>query len=629
MRRQFLSLLVGVVLVASACNSATPSSSAGPTGTSPAATSPVASATLSATPTPLPTSYPAGVKDVITVKLKPGIKWSDGTTLSAADWVGTYDLYWAQGDSSWPSMVDVVQIDDLTFQYWLKDLSSQELWYLVRWNEAASRSQYGEFFDRARVLRKAGKATDSDEVKELLADLDKFHPDTAVTFGPFAFDPKSITESEMDLVKNPGGFNADKIGFDKFVVNWGDTQQAVPLILSNQLDYTTAALSPADERAAVANPNLKIIRGPLGVGPAVWFNEKIKPFDKKEFRQAVAYLLDRAKIGTVALGTSAKPIVDMAGFSDNLGKQWLTADTVAKLNHYDQDTAKATQLLTGIGWTKSGNVWKDETGKTVSYELTAPSDFVDFFAAGEEVAQELTAFGIKTTVRGIAASDRPQTIKEANYQLLIDFNQISTPSHPAATFSYTLTEGFFGSNSPDSAAGQPKGYGWPLTQTAPDGSSASIRDLIAKSQVGLDVEAQKIPVQTLSLIFNDQLPIVPLYERYTNEPINVVDRVNGWLDFSDPVYLNNQGSDNYVSQQFVGGTLTVAPGGDGTFRTNAPYAQPPNYNFNFFDYSNGLMWTITSPTAEAIIPPLFWGSVKDGTYINTGLGESWKLEEIH
>jgi peptide/nickel transport system substrate-binding protein len=500
---------------------------------------------------------------------------------------------------------------------------------VVRWNAAASRSQYGALFDRARELRKAGKALDSEEVKQLLADLDAFHPDTAVTFGPFAFDPNSITEAQMELVKNPGGLNADKIGFDKMIVYWGDTQQAVPLILSNQLDYTTSALSPADEKAATANDHLKIIRGPLGVGPAVWFNETIKPFDKKEFRQAVAYVLDRPQISKVALGDSAKPIVNMAGFSDNLAASWLTPDTTAKLNHYDQNLAKAEELLTGLGWKKVGDAWQDETGKAVSYELTAPSDFVDFFAAGEEVAQELTAFGIKTTIRGIAGSDRSQVIKEVNYQLLIDFNQISTPSHPAATYSYTLTEGFFGSNSPDAAEGEPKGYQWPLTQTAPDGTTVSIRDLIAQSQAGLDAEAQKVPVQTLALIVNDQLPYVPLYERYTNEPINVVDRAVGWLDFSDPIYLNNQGSDNYVSQQLVGGVLKPAPGGDGTFRVNAPYAQPPNYNFNFFDYSNGLMWTITSPTAEAIIPPLTWGSVKEGTYVTTGLAESWQLQEVN
>jgi peptide/nickel transport system substrate-binding protein len=244
------------------------------------------------------------------------------------------------------------------------------------------------------------------------------------------------------------------------------------------------------------------------------------------------------------------------------------------------------------------------------------------------VAQELTAFGIATTVRGIAGADRPDTIKKANYQLLIDFNQISTPSHPAASMKYYMTEGFFGSNSPDAPAGQPKGYAWPLTQAAPDGSQVSIRDLLAQSEAGLDQAAQRVPVQTLSLIFNDQLPIVPIYERYTNEPINVVDRVTGWLDFGDPIYQNNQGSDNYVSQQLVGGILQPAATGDGTFRTNAPYAQPPNYSFNFFNYSTGLMWTITSPTYEAAYPPLFWGSVAQGTYINTGIGESWTLEEV-
>lgn len=649
--RRILSLAVSVVLVASACAGATPTSppSAGSPPASgppqPPATSPPPSATAATTsappptqnapstsptgsPSPAATTYPAGVKYAITVKLKPGIKWSDGSALTAADYVGTYDVYWAQQDAAWGALADVVALDDLTFQFQLKDLSQRELWLLVRWNSPAARSQFGEFMDRAHALRAKGAAPDGDEVKAFLADLDKFKPDNAVTYGPYRFDPASITEAQMELTKNPGGFNADKIDFQKVVVYWGDTQQAVPLVLSNQLDYTTAALSPADERAAKANPNLQIIRGPLGVGPAVWFNETIKPFDRKEFRQAVAYILDRKQIATVSLQESATPIEAMAGFSDNLVPDWLTPETRAALNPYAQDRSKAEQLLTGIGWKKVGDSWRDETGKAVSYELTVPSDFVDFLAAGQEVAQELTSFGIKTTVRGIASSDRPATIKQANYQLLIDFNQISTPTHPAASMGYYMTEGFFGSNNPDAAAGEPKGYNWPLTQTAPDGTQVKIRDLLAQSEAGLDVEAQKVPVQTLSRIFNDQLPIVPLYERYTNEPINTVDRVTGWLPFEDPVYRNNQGSDNYVSQQFVGGTLHVSPTGDGTFRTNAPYSQPPNYSFNFFNYTTGLMWTITSPTAEMLYPPLFWGSVSEGTYINTGIGESWRLEQV-
>jgi len=619
-KKRLVSLMAAAVLVTAACQSGTPSVSPGATTSqAPTATAVVA--------TPEPTTYPTDVKYVITIKLKPGIKWSDGTEMKAADWVGTYDIYWAQGDASWPSLYDVIALDDQTFQFQLKDLSAQELWYLVRWNEAAATSQFGDFMKRAHDLRVAGKALDSAEVKKFNDDLTAFKPDKAVTPGPFKFDPAAITEAQMELAKNSGGFNADKIGFEKMIVYWGDSQQAVPLVLSNQLDYTTSALSPADERSAVANDHLKIIRGPLGVGPAVWFNEAVKPFDKKEFRQAIAYLIDRTKIGTVSMGESAHPIVNMAGFSDELAATWITSDTAGKLNHYDHDTAKAEQLLSGIGWKKVGDAWQDETGKAVSYELTVPSDFVDFLAAGQEVAQELTSFGIKTTVRGIAAADRPDTIKQVKYQMLIDFNQISTPAHPAASMNYYMTEGFFGSNSPDAAAGEPKGYDWPLTQTAPDGSQVNIRDLLAQSQAGLDVNAQKVPVQTLSLIFNDQLPIVPLYERFTNEPINVIDRATGWLDFSDPVYLNNQGSDNYVAQQLVGGSLQAT--GDKTFRTNAPYAQPPNFDFNFFDYSAGIMWTITSPTYEAIYPPLFWGSVKDGTYINTGLGDSWVLQEVN
>jgi peptide/nickel transport system substrate-binding protein len=95
---------------------------------------------------------------------------------------------------------------------------------------------------------------------------------------------------------------------------------------------------------------LRIIRFPYYTGPGLYFNQNIHPFEKVEFRQALAYAIDRKAAGMVALGNSGIPVKKMAGLSDNMLNQWVPADVVSKLNEYNLDLKKAEQLLTSIGF---------------------------------------------------------------------------------------------------------------------------------------------------------------------------------------------------------------------------------------------------------------------------------------
>src|SRR4051794_16322342 len=54
-----------------------------------------------------PANVAPDTKYVITVKIKPGIKWSDGSPLTSSDFVGLYDVKWAQQDPVWKSLTTV------------------------------------------------------------------------------------------------------------------------------------------------------------------------------------------------------------------------------------------------------------------------------------------------------------------------------------------------------------------------------------------------------------------------------------------------------------------------------------------------------------------------------------------
>lgn len=620
MRLTAVALVCAALVTLSACGGSSSSDGAGGGEGSAAGQLDLVAAEVKAQP---PKRVARGTRYVITVKLRPGVQWSDGSPLTARDFVGLYDVRWAQEDPIWESLTDVKAPSDTTLVFETDSLSPNLMQQLIRWNQPAASSQFGDVYRRLARLRAEGSAPSADAVAAVVKDLDAMKPATTVAYGPYVIDPRTVTAQQLRMSKNAGGYNADEIDFDRVDVAWGSTQQTVPLLLQNELDYTTDALTPSDVKAIAANPSIELIRTPLSTGTGVWFNESRKPFDDKRFRQAIALIVDRQRNARVSLGDAAKPVEHMVGFSDNYVRDWLSDSTVAALDTYERDEAKAAQLLEQVGLSREGATWTFE-GKPFGFEIIAPADFPDFLASAKDVSAQLNEFGFDTHVRGIPAANRPDTIKQGRYDVMVDFSMVSTPSHPATSLDWNMAEGFFGTNNPE--ADGSKGLNWPWRQQTADGREVYVPDLLAQAVAGIEKKPQQGAVETLAEIFNDQLPVVPLFERYTTDPIAHGPRVTGWLRRDHPVYENNQGSDPYVSIQFLEGVLRPAPGGDGSFRTSAPYSQPPNFSWNFFA-ANSMYTSLTSPAYDIAFPPLFWYAEAIDAYVPS-VGASYSVAKV-
>ena len=575
---KFMSVIVMLAMLLAACGTPTPAATVEPTmaPTVEPTVEPTMAPTVAPTATADLKTMPDGVSNILTIHLRKGLKWSDGAEVTAKDLVGTYNIYWAQKLAVWTYLKDVVASDDYTVQFLISTPSTRALRLILRSYQPTPYAQYSKWMDEAGKLRADGKATDSDEVKALLDDLYAFKPETIVAYGPFIIDPTTVTEAQLELPKNPTGFNADKIDIKKILVYYGETAVSVPLVLANDIDYSTNGYTASDVQSIKAIPNLSILSGPTGTGPGLWFNQKYPPLDKKEVRQAFAYIIDRAENGKVSLGDAGVGIQYEAGFTDLQVDSWLTAETKARLNPYNKDWTKAAELLTSVGFKKGADgKWVDDKGKPLAFELSVPADFADWLGSAENAAQQLTDFGIAASVRGYPSSERATAQKEGKYQILVDLSIYYNPPHPQTSFNYYLNTP---RNNPD-AADLP-GMSFPWKQTL-DGQEVNIPDLLKEASTGFDFDAQKPAIQKLALIVNDQLPVLAMFERMATDVINKGTRITGWRDFSDPIYQNNQ-ADLYIGIQLLNGELKVSPTGDGTFHTVYPYPQPPNYDLNLY-----------------------------------------------
>jgi peptide/nickel transport system substrate-binding protein len=486
----------------------------------------------------------------VTVKLRQGVKWSDGSTFTAKD-VLTYSyIGWGKGYTMWRYVDKVTAKDDYTVEFHLGNPTTLALYYILRMNPQPY-SVYGKWADQYKAAFDAGKKATDDDVKKLNTDIDAFRPTDYVASGPFKMDVANITEAQVTMTKRADAWNAATVKIDKLVVFNGETEQATPLVLNKTLDYVTHAFPPATEKQ-FTDMGLRIIRFPYLTGPAIFFNMNVYPFNKVEVRQAIAYAIDRNAAGVVALGNSGPGVKYMSGMADSMTDTWLSKDQISKLNQYSYDTKKAEELLTKVGFKKGADgIWVDDKGKKMEFDLYCPSDFADWMGGATSVAEQLTKFGIKTQVRGPVWDQYTTDMNAGKFQFgLLPWGS-STP-HPTFAFQADWINYNAGGRIANPSTDKP-GQNWSLKQKY-SGGDIDLDTLTFDSVKGMDLNKQKEEVSKLAQAFNELLPIVPLFERRSNAPILDGVNVTGWPKDGDPV-LANGSADQFITAWIVTGKL--------------------------------------------------------------------------
>ncbi len=485
-----------------------------------------------------------------TINLKSGLKWSDGSPLTSQDYLATFWCEWVLRNVLWKYVKTVEAPNDTTIILRLSDVSSVVERYALKLHIVPAKL-YGQYGQQAQQLAQAGKTQDDPEAKALLDQITRFRPDQILASGPFQFDYKSITNAQLVLVKNPNGVMASTTHFDRVVLyNYTGLPDLTTLVLSKQIDYHTGAFPPPTEKALIQQ-GFRIIRPPIYSGPALGFNlDKVPEFKDKRVRQALAYLIDRNQSGAVSLGDSGKGVKYMAGFSDVLLPSWLDADAMGKLNTYQRDPNKAAQLLTAAGWKQTGDGWQTPDGKPAKYELVFPSGYPDWSASAQNIADQLKpAFQI--TLRSIDTPQYTNEIAKGNFQWAILAWGSSSSPHPHFSFVQDL----FTNNIPIAANFGGRGMAFELKQQTDVVGPVDLEQLVVQAAAGLDQAKQRQTVTTLALAFNELLPIIPLWERYGNNPVLENVRVKPWPPDSNPIYLNSPYGDNFGIMMLMDGTL--------------------------------------------------------------------------
>ena len=477
------------------------------------------------------------------VKLRSGLKWDDGKPFTAKDVVTTYMVGRLAAYGIWNFIDKVEAVDELNVRFhYTKPTSLGER--LILRNGIKPDSIYGALAAKAQTFYAGGGTNSTDAGKALIKEMNDFRPANPSSIGPYKIDPASLTAAQFTMVRNTGGLFADKVNFDKIVIFQGETAEVTPLVLNGDIDYATHGFPLATDKA-FQDKGYRIIRGPILTGPALYINwEKAPELQDKRLRQAIAMAFNREEAGKIFYGTSARAPKYMTGFSDGLVPNWVNSADVSKLNAYAFDTAKADALMKDAGYAKGADGIYAKGGKALAFELYFPSDFQDWAAAATYASDALNKFGIKITPRGAIRSTQLPDMNNGNFQIGMNPWGIGNP-HPQASLVRPFRE-----FNKDATGG---GMKYPLTQTY-SGGSINFDTVLDDAITGYDTAKQKDPITKLSLAFNELLPIIPIYERLNNNPVNEKARVTGWKPEGDPIYQQG-GADNFTIVMIMDATL--------------------------------------------------------------------------
>jgi len=322
-----------------------------------------------------------------TFQLREGIKWSDGTPLTASDIKFTFDYEQENVPVSGgieAGVVDKVQVvDSDTVKFVLSQPVSTFLYKLT------------------------GFKIIPEHIYKNVPDPVSFLDSKAVTgSGPFLLDEYNKEHGTYRFVTN-----------DKF---WGpDTAvksvEFIPvsdsLIAFEQGEIDFTGISPDILDRFTSDPDVRVVQQPAFWGYQFYFNMKKCPELKdRRIRQAFAYAIDREEL--------VEKIARGAGKAGKMGilsedHIWYNSDQP----EYGYNPDKAGALLDEAGWTDTdGDGIRDKNGEKLSYVLSLGSGEVRI---GELIKERLSETGIAVQVKALESKSRDANLRNGDFELLI------------------------------------------------------------------------------------------------------------------------------------------------------------------------------------------------------------------
>ena len=315
----------------------------------------------------------------ITFKLRPGIQWSDGKPFTSADVIFTLKLIRAYPaldySGLWTVITDVSAPDDHTVVVTLKHPSVPILWYLG-----------GQTY----ILPQHLWSSVSNPVT--------YTNPNPVGTGPFVF--KSFTPQLYVFGRNPHYWQPGKPYLDEIRYPAFNSNTSADLLLSQgSVDWTGLFTPDVNKTFANRDPVHNHYWFPPSNVVTLYLNLAKYPFNVLAVRQAISAAIDRGKLYHIGENGYEPPSHPTALVLP--ANQSFLSSSYANTS-FSVDTAKATSLLEGAGFSKgSDGIYVGKDGKRLAFNIDVVSGWTDWVTDCQIMASDLRAIGMDVKVYAI------------------------------------------------------------------------------------------------------------------------------------------------------------------------------------------------------------------------------------
>ncbi|HHB1565035.1 TPA: ABC transporter substrate-binding protein [Vibrio metschnikovii] len=346
----------------------------------------------------------------LTLTLRDGLQWSDGTALTADDVVYSFMLtknapafdqrgIWSGGNLQ---SIDAKNANTVVFQ--LAQADSTFAWNLERYHIVPQ------------------------HIWSKVTDVTTFTNPNPVGSGPMTV-VKYVRPQQMELCRNPNYYLEGRPYLD--CVNfrsYNDNSQIQPALMKGEIDWGSNFIADVESTFVGLNKATNHFWYPANDAIHLYMNTKKAPFDDLRVRQALSMALDREMIVDIAAYGYPTPNYNMGGIAE-LYKTYIDASVNEKYGHFSQYNIKeAKKLLDEAGLIdRNGDGFRNNRdGSRLSFDIEVVNGWTDWIQVAQMASEYFEEVGVKANVKTVDWAVYDANLKEGKYTMSVNWSMVAT-----------------------------------------------------------------------------------------------------------------------------------------------------------------------------------------------------------